>query len=153
MGGSERREIEEILEGQPRAAEVESRARHLSAEDGDHLEIDQLRRCEPLRAQMLSRRVTVDAVVGQCGGEDAGVKRRARSARTARAAALSVREPPARAPARASTSSTVGRLASSINRVRRYSCSDCRASAARRRRTAWVSSGTSLICTLGMAPF
>src|SRR4051794_19953387 len=39
-----------------------------------------------------------------------------------------------------------------MSRARRYSCSDWCAAAARRRSTAWVCSGTSLICTLVMAP-
>jgi hypothetical protein len=48
-------------------------------------------------------------------------------------------------PARARISSTVGALASSMSLPRRYSCSDWPADTARRRSTAWVSSGTSLI--------
>ena len=55
------------------------------------------------------------------------------------------RQPPARPPARSSTSSTVGRAASAISLDRKYSCSDWCAALARCLSTACVSSGTSLI--------
>ncbi len=75
-----------------------------------------------------------------------------RSPRKASADAENETEPPARPPALSRISSTVGVLASSMSRLRRYSCSDWRAAAARWRNTACVSSGTSLIWMLGMAP-
>lgn len=55
-------------------------------------------------------------------------------------------------PGRERTSSPAGELACSISWFRKYSWRDCCAAAARRRRTAWVSVGTSLICTLGIHP-
>lgn len=55
-------------------------------------------------------------------------------------------------PGRERTSSPAGELACSISWFRKYSWRDWSAAAARRRRTAWVSVGTSLICTLGIHP-
>lgn len=80
-------------------------------------------------------------------------QRRSRSARTWFTAAPNDTLPPLRAATRSKTSSSVGWLASAIRRLRRYSCNDWCARAARSRKTLWVSSGTSFICTLGMAPF
>jgi hypothetical protein len=79
-------------------------------------------------------------------------QRRSRSARTVATALLSGTEPPERPSARSRTSSRVGWLASSISQARKYSWRDWCAAAARCRNTAWVCSGTSLICTLGMTP-
>jgi hypothetical protein len=99
-------------------------------------------------------RVAVLAVVGERDGEDRCVdddQRSSRSARRCDAAVSKLTCPPLRPPARARTSRTVGRSASSLSVARRYSCSDMPASAARRRSTACVLSGRFRTCSVFMA--
>jgi hypothetical protein len=77
-------------------------------------------------------------------------QRRSLSVLRCSAAVFNPTLPPDLPPARANTSVTVGRLAKSLRTNRRYSCSDIPASAARRRSTACVFSGTSLTWTFFM---
>jgi hypothetical protein len=97
--------------------------------------------------QLGAGEVSINVIIGEGVKEDRRIYNYQcplRSALSCAAAAASPTLPPDGPPARASTSETLGRLARSLRIERRYSCSDIPASAARRRSTACVSSGTSL---------
>ena len=119
----------------------------------DHLHVEQVRSRQPLTCKAVAMSLAVAPVIGESRYEDAGVdddQRESRSARTAFTASREGTFPPARWPARSSTSSRVGVLASSIRWASRYSCSDMPADAARFRSVACTSSGTSLTWMLGI---
>ena len=112
------------------------------------LEIDELRCNKALAGEAPSCPPAVGAIIAKCRSDDRRVDdhhRVSRSARTACADSWRGTFPLARSLARWSTSSSVGREASSVRRARRYSCNDWPASTARRRSTRWTSSGTFLI--------
>ena len=73
MGRTAYREAEEPVDGLRCASGTELAARVLSAECGQHLDIDQYGCKECLVAQACSCHFTASLVIGQCGDEHAGV--------------------------------------------------------------------------------
>jgi hypothetical protein len=146
----------QIVDRQFGSTQVHSASGQLPSPNRGDLQVDQLWRGELFSAQSGAGLLTVPSVVAEGRSQHAGIDndhRRSRSARRVPTAALNDTEPPARPPARSSTSSRVGVRASSVSRSSKYSCRDWPAAAARRRSVACTSSGTSFTCTLGMAPF
>jgi hypothetical protein len=87
---------------------------HAGPKHGQHFEIDQLWRGHCLPAQALPEMIAFVVVVGQRWRQHGRIDddhRRSRSARRCCTAKDTDNRPPARAPARSSTSSKVGRLA------------------------------------------
>jgi len=146
-------ESDEILDRQPDTTVIEPPARRETAPGRDRFHVDEVGRNETFVAHAQPGSITIGTVVAEGGDDNAGVdddQPLSRVARTALAAAPKLTVPPARPPARARTSSTVGLIASSTRRSSRYSWRDLPAAAARWRRVAWTSTGTSLTWMLGM---
>ncbi len=147
VGGSNQRQIGQVVESLLCAASIDPAGAQCTVEDGRDFEIYQLRRGKVVAAQAAASPVAIPTVVDQRRCQDRCVdddQRAWRADRRTSTALEKVIEPPARAPARPSTWSSVGRLACSVSRARRYSWRDWPAAADRRRNSAWTASGTFL---------
>jgi hypothetical protein len=147
VGGSNQRKIGQVVDSLLGATPVDPARAERAVKDGRDFEIYQLRRGQVVAAQALASPVTIATVVDQRRCQDRRVdddQRAWRADRRTSTALEKVIEPPARAPARPSTWSSVGRLACSVSRARRYSWRDWPAAADRRRSSAWTASGTFL---------
>ena len=139
MGRPDEGQIGQVVESLLGATPVDPACAQGAVKNGGDLEVYQLRGGQVVAAQALPSSVAVPTVVDQRRCQDRRVDDDQRAwrvdRRTSTALAKDI-EPPARAAARPSTSSSVGRLACSVRRARRYSWSDCPAAADRRRSSA-----------------
>jgi hypothetical protein len=98
----------EIAESLGCTARAHATCAHRASPHRRHLEVDQLRRSEPLACEARAGAISIGAVVAKCGRQHRRVDDDHRAARTPRAASARGTLPPVRSPARASSSSTVG---------------------------------------------
>ena len=108
------------------AALVELCGRRRTPKHRGNLEVHERRSAQPLPPQPVTRAIAIAAVVGKRRGEhrrvdDDHVRSRSRSDRSVSIAFENDTLPPARPPARSSTSSSVSCRASAVNRESRYS--------------------------------
>jgi hypothetical protein len=153
-------EVSEVCQRHTGSAPAYRSDKKSLANDGDHFEVEQFGRHEMLTSQARAGTVTLHIVVRQRRSNHRRIDDDQPALRSSRTASLEKRKdtrPPLCRPARSRTSSRLGRRASSTRWPRRYSCNDFPAASARLRNSAWTSSGTDLIWTLGtvtiVAPF
>ena len=144
-------EVCEVCDGNGCSAFIKQSSEKCLSDNSNDLKIEQLRCRETLTLQAFASAVAICGVVCQSGHNDRRVYDDQPESRSLRTASLEKRNevcPPLRWPARIRKSSRLGRRASSIRRPSKYSWSDFPSFAARRRSSAWTSSGTDLIWTL-----
>ena len=139
MGRPDEGQIGQVVESLLGATAVDPSCAQGAVENGGDLEIYQLGCGQVVAAEPLASPVAVPTVVDQRRCQDRRVDDDQRAWRVDRRTSTALSkdiEPPVRAPARPSTSSSVGRLACSMSRARRYSWSDWPAAADRFRSSA-----------------